>query len=329
MTLTEFKKVANLLKQAYREVEAEALTAGIGLMSEEYDQLIAKTRELVITSSGFTVEDFDQLKTKINSTSKVGMYDYMEKVKVRIKNLEDNYRHSTKEIEDIARKIASEFVKPPQIINQIVKEVTIEKPQIIKETTVEKTVETIDYNDEPLKQELETLRKQITDIPRLNEHQLKEDMKGYFNETLKENINILGMPDFRKLAMGLQAQIDALRDNPGTGGGHTIQDEGSNLTQRTNLNFVGSGVSVTDDSGNDATKVTINLGAGTGITEVAISGTVNDSNVDFTASEEPIYLVINGKLYKKTGAEYTWSYSAGDITLNLPIGTGGQIWGIK
>jgi hypothetical protein len=41
------------------------------------------------------------------------------------------------------------------------------------------------------------------------------------------------------------------------GGGHTIQDEGTPLTQRTNLNFVGASVSVTDDAGNDATVVTI------------------------------------------------------------------------
>lgn len=44
----------------------------------------------------------------------------------------------------------------------------------------------------------------------------------------------------------------------GGSGGHTIQDEGTPLTSRSNLNFVGSGVAVTDDSGNDATVVTIN-----------------------------------------------------------------------
>lgn len=45
-----------------------------------------------------------------------------------------------------------------------------------------------------------------------------------------------------------------------TGGGHTIEDEGTPLTQRTKLNFVGSGVAVTDDSGDDATVVTITSG---------------------------------------------------------------------
>jgi hypothetical protein len=42
-------------------------------------------------------------------------------------------------------------------------------------------------------------------------------------------------------------------------GGHIIQDEGVSLTQRSRLNFVGSGVSATDDAGNDATVVTIQM----------------------------------------------------------------------
>jgi flagellar basal body L-ring protein FlgH len=40
-------------------------------------------------------------------------------------------------------------------------------------------------------------------------------------------------------------------------GGHTIQDEGVNLAQRTKLNFIGANVTVSDDSVNDATKITI------------------------------------------------------------------------
>ncbi len=43
----------------------------------------------------------------------------------------------------------------------------------------------------------------------------------------------------------------------GSGGGHTIEEEGTPLTQRTKLNFVGAGVTVTDDSGDDASVVTI------------------------------------------------------------------------
>ncbi len=45
-------------------------------------------------------------------------------------------------------------------------------------------------------------------------------------------------------------------------GGHIIQDEGTPLTARANLNFVGTNVTVTDDVGNDATVVTISGGSG-------------------------------------------------------------------
>ena len=46
---------------------------------------------------------------------------------------------------------------------------------------------------------------------------------------------------------------------PGLGGGaaHEIQDEGTPLTDRAALNFVGGGVTVTDDAGNDASVVTV------------------------------------------------------------------------
>jgi hypothetical protein len=54
------------------------------------------------------------------------------------------------------------------------------------------------------------------------------------------------------------ATADGLEWGSGaTGGGHTIQDEGTPLTQRDNLNFAGTGVTATDDAGNNATLITI------------------------------------------------------------------------
>jgi hypothetical protein len=45
------------------------------------------------------------------------------------------------------------------------------------------------------------------------------------------------------------------------GSGHTIQDEGSALTARTGLNFIGTAVSVSDDSANNRTNVTVTGGS--------------------------------------------------------------------
>lgn len=50
------------------------------------------------------------------------------------------------------------------------------------------------------------------------------------------------------------------------GAAHIIQDEGTPLASRTYLNFVGAGVTVTDDAGNDQTDITISAGGGSGHT---------------------------------------------------------------
>lgn len=47
---------------------------------------------------------------------------------------------------------------------------------------------------------------------------------------------------------------------PGGTGGHVIKDEGVTLPKQPNLNFVGAGVTATDDPVNSATKVTIPSG---------------------------------------------------------------------
>lgn len=43
------------------------------------------------------------------------------------------------------------------------------------------------------------------------------------------------------------------------GGGHIIQNEGTALTARTGLNFIGSAITAADDAGNDRTNVTVTL----------------------------------------------------------------------
>lgn len=58
---------------------------------------------------------------------------------------------------------------------------------------------------------------------------------------------------------------------PPSGGGHVIENEGNPLAQRTNLNFVGAGVTAADLGGK--TVVTIEGGSG--------SFTVTETEVDF------------------------------------------------
>ena len=66
-----------------------------------------------------------------------------------------------------------------------------------------------------LKKENLQLKETIKKLP--NADFFKKDAKNYFSENLKKNIEITSvalkkMPDFRKLAMGLQGQIDQLKN---------------------------------------------------------------------------------------------------------------------
>lgn len=86
----------------------------------------------------------------------------------------------------------------------------------------------------------------------------------------------------------------------------------------------GSGISITT---NGAGQKVISA-AGTAISIITVSGTINDSNVDFTANAEPTLLNINGSFYAQTGGNITWTYSGGDIVLSTPVGANGSIFGI-
>lgn len=61
----------------------------------------------------------------------------------------------------------------------------------------------------------------------------------------------------RNVPIITRQSIDYIQKSLSGGGGHVVQDEGTPLTQRANLNFAGAGVTATDDAGNNATVVTI------------------------------------------------------------------------
>lgn len=63
---------------------------------------------------------------------------------------------------------------------------------------------------------------------------------------------------------------------------------------------------------------------------LAATGTIDDSNLDFTFASLPIVLVINGGVYQQTGGAITWSWNAGLLTATLssPVGSGGSIFGL-
>lgn len=98
------------------------------------------------------------------------------------------------------------------------------------------------------------------------------------------------------------------------------------LTRYTDINIkAGSNVSITAVNNDTIKAVDITISAsGGGLNFEIPVGTVNDSNVTFTVSNEPEYINVNGAQYT-VGLGLYASYVAGTITLTSPVGTGGFI----
>lgn len=65
-------------------------------------------------------------------------------------------------------------------------------------------------------------------------------------------------------------------------------------------------------------------GSGSTLTQETPVGTVDDSNVTFTVTNTPLYLVVNGGQYAAGQGMYA-SFLAGTITLSAPVGSTGFI----
>lgn len=207
MEIKEFKKIARILKQVYAELEMEALKRGVNLVSDEYELMMADARTAVLSRFGFTIEEYRLAKSQVEEERRSAMPKYEE-----LKQQVDSIVVPTKEeIAQIAREVAQEFIVPPVVTNQIVKETTVEQPRILETVREITKVERVEYNDKPLKKEIARVEGKVNDIkipPPIDTDELKEEMRNEFAENFKHNIDALGMPDFRKLGMGLQQQID-------------------------------------------------------------------------------------------------------------------------
>ncbi len=324
MDIQEFKKIARLLKEVYRELQIEALKNGISLDSAEYDLMVANTRSAILSKMGFTDEEYRVAKIEAQAIAR-GERVTLDELKTTLDRIKELPVLTKQDVAQIANDIVKSNLKAPEIINKIVKEVTIQQPQIVKETIIETTVKEIAYNEEPIKEQLAALQKRVDEFkqhPPVNIEAIKEDIKLDFGAMLKDNINIFDMPDWRKLAMGLQGQIDAL----GSGGSAiTIKDEGIVLTTKpSSINFVGAGVTATAVGG-DIT-VTISTSAGAGY-QAPLSGVVDGSNTVFVWASAPNAIMVDGAMIRKVASDTTVNWT-GTTTTTLTIAPNFDIAGI-
>lgn len=215
-------------------------------------------------------------------------------------------------VEKIIKSI--ETIKEQPIVTEIVK-VTNEIKEIALKDSPDETVDKVNASNKIIqKDRIEGL----ADIERIaKNNQAVPVTTTFINGKRAKNISFNG------------ATVTVLGDTAfvsTTGGGHTIQDEGVSLTQRTNLNFVGAGVTATDDSANDATKVTISTSAGAGYQQPT-AGSVNGTNQVFSFAVAPNALVVDGVSIQKTAVDTTVNWT-GTTNITLAVAPNFDIYGV-
>lgn len=113
------------------------------------------------------------------------------------------------------------------------------------------------------------------------------------------------------------------------GGARGVQlyTDGTKRGQAQMINLIpGTGVTLSYNYSHGRNDITINSTASGGsLSVLAATGTINDSNVDFTFPSEPTLVIVNGATYR-TGKGCTISGTS--VTLDNPVGTGGDIYGL-
>lgn len=92
------------------------------------------------------------------------------------------------------------------------------------------------------------------------------------------------------------------------------------------MNIVaGTGITISYAYANGRNDVTITATGTASLTPIAVTGTIDDSNTAFTAASAPNLVIVNGASYRDGKGV---SIVGTAITLNNPVGTGGDIYAL-
>lgn len=203
-------------------------------IEEKIDEAIPTLENIVGRFKGDKGEKGDSIKGEDGYTPIKGK-DYFDG---------EDYVLTERDKKEIAKSIQVPIVE--KVIEK--RETVIRELPVVTKEIIEKEVAVLD--DATVAYLEEEIRKVEDKIP----------------EVVKKNTTNFGFV-IRDVVAGSGVTIDKSDPNrpvvsaSGTGGGHTIEDEGTPLTQRDTLNFVGAGVTVTDAGGK--TVVTVS-GGGSG-----------------------------------------------------------------
>lgn len=238
------------------------------ITSDEIEQVLKGI--LVIMNS------FKKDNQTLNKETTTIVENLLTKVVSEHEKLKDDVSQITSSSEN---KISSKLESTLEEVKGIVKQINaIERPKDGKDADEEKIIESV-LSQIKLPEQKET----ILDTPEEIADKL-ESLKGdnRLDASAIKNLpeikggKFYGGSGIKEIIAGTGVTVDNTNlgypvvSSTGGGGGHVIEEEGTPLTQRANLNFVGAGVSVADTGGK--TVVTINGGGGT----IDGSGTTNE-----------------------------------------------------
>lgn len=202
MTLPELKKVMGFLKEAYSGLNVTELEK----LTPEYQEAISIIREKVLASQGFTLEEYriakNEYKQSLEANSSKKLFDRVLGKESIVKGDKGDPGNN-----------GSPGLKGDKGDPGPKGDTGNPGPKGDKgdkgDPGQSYDPATIGY----LEDKIDSIK-----IPeQIDVVALKEEVKNIFGEMFKHNIDTLGMPDFRKLAMGLQAQIDESRNNQTSG----------------------------------------------------------------------------------------------------------------
>jgi hypothetical protein len=223
MNTQDLKKMYGLIKKAYGLLDEQALKEGIDITSPQYDALKTRARINILKKWGFTNEQYQEAHDNFQNEKNPSLGDMIGKG--------DKGDQGDKGDEPSDERLVS-LIKP--LITEQVKGEPGKDGKDGKDGIT--PIKGIHYSDGKDGQHgrdgfdgkdgidgtsfdpkmFDDLKARIDAIPPIET--IQESVKIETGEQLQNAINILGMPDFRKLAMGLRGDIDSLTNIVNSGG---------------------------------------------------------------------------------------------------------------
>lgn len=259
MIQADLKRIMRTLKEVYAEADKEALRRNIPIGSEDYDLFIASVREKTLAKMGFTLDEYKAAKLDLQ----VARQEQKKAIILeKVQQLKGDAGIPGEEGDKGNKGDQGEIGPQGKTGPKGDKGDKGEPGNSIKGDKGDPGISGKNGKDIPevtvayLEDKIEGVRKEIP--PPLEEKFLSEKITEITDARFQKNINILGMPDFRKLAMGIQEQVDALKSNPGLKVGETI-----GLATPGSVFFAGTGGALAQDNSNffyDSTNHRLGIG---------------------------------------------------------------------